>query len=109
MAAPVKIYTKKGDDGTTSLWYGGRISKSDVRTDAYGSLDEAVSVVDIEDQEPMPAVLEVIADAGHRHVETPRDGVRRAVGLAAAIGPLRTGSGHCRDEQARQGPARDSR
>ena len=47
MAAPVKIYTKKGDDGTTSLWYGGRISKSDVRTDAYGSLDEAVSALGV--------------------------------------------------------------
>ncbi len=39
----VKIYTRKGDDGTTSLWYGGRISKSHLRTGAYGTLDEAVS------------------------------------------------------------------
>jgi cob(I)alamin adenosyltransferase len=39
----VKIYTKKGDDGTTSLWYGGRIPKHHGRTDAYGSLDEACS------------------------------------------------------------------
>lgn len=39
----VKIYTRKGDDGTTSLWYGGRISKSHLRTNAYGTLDEAVS------------------------------------------------------------------
>jgi cob(I)alamin adenosyltransferase len=41
----VKIYTRKGDDGTTSLWYGGRVAKSDARTDAYGSLDEATSVL----------------------------------------------------------------
>jgi cob(I)alamin adenosyltransferase len=39
----VKIYTKKGDDGTTSLWYGGRVSKDSDRTEAYGSLDEACS------------------------------------------------------------------
>jgi cob(I)alamin adenosyltransferase len=39
----VKIYTRKGDDGTTSLWYGGRVPKSDARTEAYGSLDEACS------------------------------------------------------------------
>jgi cob(I)alamin adenosyltransferase len=39
----VKIYTKKGDDGTTSLWYGGRVPKDHGRTDAYGSLDEACS------------------------------------------------------------------
>jgi cob(I)alamin adenosyltransferase len=36
-----KIYTRKGDDGTTSLWYGGRIAKTDARTEAYGSIDEA--------------------------------------------------------------------
>jgi cob(I)alamin adenosyltransferase len=39
----VKIYTRKGDDGTTSLWYGGRVPKDDPRTEAYGALDEAVS------------------------------------------------------------------
>jgi cob(I)alamin adenosyltransferase len=39
----VKIYTKKGDDGTTSLWYGGRVPKDSARTEAYGSLDEACS------------------------------------------------------------------
>ena len=37
----VRIYTGKGDDGTTSLWYGGRVPKDDLRTDAYGTLDEA--------------------------------------------------------------------
>ncbi|HEY6637173.1 MAG TPA: cob(I)yrinic acid a,c-diamide adenosyltransferase [Solirubrobacterales bacterium] len=41
----VKIYTRKGDDGTTSLWYGGRVLKTDVRTEAYGSLDEANSAL----------------------------------------------------------------
>jgi cob(I)alamin adenosyltransferase len=41
----VKIYTRKGDDGTTSLWYGGRVPKTDVRTEAYGSLDEANSAI----------------------------------------------------------------
>jgi cob(I)alamin adenosyltransferase len=42
-----RIYTKKGDDGTTSLWYGGRVAKSDPRTDAYGTLDEAASVLGV--------------------------------------------------------------
>ena len=41
----VKIYTKKGDDGTTSLWYGGRVPKDSPRTDAYGTLDEACSAL----------------------------------------------------------------
>jgi cob(I)alamin adenosyltransferase len=39
----MKIYTRKGDDGTTGLWYGGRVAKSDGRPDAYGTLDEAAS------------------------------------------------------------------
>src|SRR5436190_19009757 len=40
-----RIYTKKGDDGTTSLWYGGGVPKFDARTEAYGSIDEAVSAL----------------------------------------------------------------
>jgi len=39
----VKIYTKKGDDGSTGLLYGGRVPKDDVRTDVYGTIDETVS------------------------------------------------------------------
>ncbi len=42
-----KIYTKKGDDGTTSLWYGGRVPKHHGRTDAYGTLDEACSALGV--------------------------------------------------------------
>ena len=41
----MKIYTRKGDDGTTGLWYGGRVPKSDGRPEAYGSLDEAASAL----------------------------------------------------------------
>jgi cob(I)alamin adenosyltransferase len=43
---PVRIYTKKGDTGTTGLLYGGeRVSKADLRTDAYGTTDETVSAL----------------------------------------------------------------
>jgi cob(I)alamin adenosyltransferase len=41
----VKIYTRKGDDGTTGLWYGGRVPKFSGRPDAYGSIDEAASAL----------------------------------------------------------------
>ena len=41
--SPVRIYTKTGDDGTTGLLYGGRVSKADLATEAYGSVDEAVA------------------------------------------------------------------
>jgi cob(I)alamin adenosyltransferase len=43
----VKIYTRKGDDGTTGLWYGGRRPKSDARIEAYGALDEAGSALGV--------------------------------------------------------------
>ena len=39
----MKIYTRKGDDGTTGLWYGGRVDKFAGRPEAYGSVDEAAS------------------------------------------------------------------
>ncbi len=42
-----KIYTRKGDDGSTSLWYGGRVAKNDPRTEAYGAVDEANSALGV--------------------------------------------------------------
>ena len=41
----MKIYTRKGDDGTTGLWYGGRVAKHAGRPEAYGSVDEAASAL----------------------------------------------------------------
>jgi len=41
----VKVYTKTGDDGTTGLLYGGRVDKHDVRTTAYGTVDETCSAL----------------------------------------------------------------
>ena len=43
----MRIYTKKGDDGTTGLLYGGRVEKDDPRTEVYGSLDEVVSALGV--------------------------------------------------------------
>jgi cob(I)alamin adenosyltransferase len=36
----VKVYTKTGDKGTTGLLGGTRVSKSDIRIEAYGNVDE---------------------------------------------------------------------
>ena len=36
----MKIYTKTGDAGTTALFGGKRVSKSDLRIDTYGTVDE---------------------------------------------------------------------
>ena len=42
------VATGKGDDGTTGLLYGGdRIPKDDLRTEAYGTIDEAVAALGI--------------------------------------------------------------
>jgi cob(I)alamin adenosyltransferase len=41
----MKIYTKSGDTGETSLWGGARVKKSHPRVSVYGTLDEANSVI----------------------------------------------------------------
>jgi cob(I)alamin adenosyltransferase len=42
-----KIYTKTGDDGSTGLGDGSRVEKSDVRVEAYGTVDEANAAVGV--------------------------------------------------------------
>lgn len=41
----MKIYTKTGDKGTTALFGGTRVSKSHLRIDAYGTVDELNSYI----------------------------------------------------------------
>ena len=41
----MKIYTKTGDDGSTGLIGGARVSKSDLRIDCYGTVDELNAAV----------------------------------------------------------------
>ena len=36
----MKVYTRKGDDGTTGLFHGGRVAKDSPRPTAYGDVDE---------------------------------------------------------------------
>ena len=43
--APMKIYTKAGDDGSTGLIGGERVSKSDPRIECIGAVDELNAVV----------------------------------------------------------------
>ena len=40
-ADSVKIYTRGGDDGTTGLYFGGRVEKSSLQIEVNGAVDEA--------------------------------------------------------------------
>ncbi|MDR1887698.1 MAG: cob(I)yrinic acid a,c-diamide adenosyltransferase [Prevotellaceae bacterium] len=43
----MKIYTKQGDRGETSLIGGKRVSKNHIRVEAYGTIDELISAIGI--------------------------------------------------------------
>ena len=45
MVKLTRIYTKGGDKGKTSLGRGERVAKHDARVEAYGTVDEANSVI----------------------------------------------------------------
>jgi cob(I)alamin adenosyltransferase len=54
----MKIYTRTGDGGATTLFDGTRIAKSDPRVDAYGDVDEANAVVGVVRAEALDADLD---------------------------------------------------
>jgi cob(I)alamin adenosyltransferase len=100
-----RIYTRKGDDGTTSLWYGGRVAKTDPRTEAYGAVDEAVAALGVARSLCGPAETELATDilglqrelfvAGAELATAPEaagrleDGVSRATdGMVEALEPI---------------------
>jgi cob(I)alamin adenosyltransferase len=62
----MKIYTKTGDKGQTALFGGKRVSKSDLRVDAYGTVDELNSFIgflaDNLSNEPQKALLKNIQE-----------------------------------------------
>lgn len=60
----MKIYTKTGDDGKTSLYSGERIEKASLRVEAFGTLDELQAAVGLarassKDQKVRAALKEV--------------------------------------------------
>ena len=58
-----RIYTRTGDDGSTALGSGERVPKFDLRIEAYGTVDEANSVIGVAradlgaDAPPVPDML----------------------------------------------------
>lgn len=60
----MKIYTKTGDKGETSLFGGGRVKKNDTRVAAYGEVDELNSFVGV----LIASIKE--ANASHHRIES---------------------------------------
>ncbi len=59
-----KIYTRTGDDGTTALGSGRRVSKYDLRVEAYGTLDEtnaAIGLARLHTRDKQPALDAMLA------------------------------------------------
>ncbi|OIN56968.1 cob(I)yrinic acid a,c-diamide adenosyltransferase [Arsenicibacter rosenii] len=83
----MKIYTKTGDKGQTSLIGGRRVSKADLRIDAYGTVDELNSWIGLlRDQpvnEPRKEVLKEIQDrlftVGATLATDPEKAVKKAI------------------------------
>jgi cob(I)alamin adenosyltransferase len=61
----VKTFNKKGDSGQTSLLYGVRVSKSDGRCEAYGTIDEAVSLLGLARNFCQPKIREILSSVQH--------------------------------------------
>jgi cob(I)alamin adenosyltransferase len=59
-----KVYTRKGDDGTTQLLFAGkeRVTKSDLRVNAYGECDEAVAALGVARAEAIETNEELVAE-----------------------------------------------
>jgi len=63
----MKVYTKTGDTGTTALFGGKRVSKSDLRIDTYGTVDELNSWIGVlRDQEVNEKRKSVLIDIQNR-------------------------------------------
>ena len=80
----MSIVTRTGDGGETGLLYGGRVSKDDLHTEAYGSLDEAISALGL------GRALDADAERAAQLLELQRE-------LFVVGAELATGSGHRAD------------
>lgn len=60
MGPPMRIYTRGGDEGKTSLFDGSRVSKADARVEVYGTIDELNSVLSVARVAAPPGVAKVV-------------------------------------------------
>jgi len=80
----MKIYTRTGDAGETSLFGGGRVPKSHARVSAYGEVDELNAVIGV-----ALAALDAEGETGARLAGVQRD--LFALGAHLATPPAREG------------------
>jgi cob(I)alamin adenosyltransferase len=62
----VKIYTRTGDLGETSLFGGARVAKNDPRIEAYGTVDELSSFLGVARAASLPGEIEAMLDPVQR-------------------------------------------
>lgn len=62
----MKIYTRTGDRGETSLFGGARVAKNDPRIEAYGTVDELSSFLGVARAASLPREVEVVLEQVQR-------------------------------------------
>ena len=77
----MKIYTRTGDQGETSLFGGKRVAKNDARIEAYGTVDELNSFLGAIALDEIPAIQSDLFEIG-AHLASP--GTSRFPGVDAS-------------------------
>lgn len=62
----MKIYTRTGDLGQTSLFGGSRVAKNDARIDAYGTVDELSSFLGVARASGIPSDVDAVLEQVQR-------------------------------------------
>jgi cob(I)alamin adenosyltransferase len=89
----VKTFNKKGDSGETSLLYGSRVPKSDVRCEAYGTIDEAVSLVGLAKNFCLPDIKDILSSVQHdlftvgAEIATPQERLSQLAARGTVVKP----------------------